>query len=53
MNTTIVKTKKGRSIMIQHDVTSPRPYSRLHQSAEPKDMRRNIPIQKWPKVMVG
>ena len=30
MNTTVVKTKKGRSIMIQHDVTSPRPYSRLH-----------------------
>jgi len=30
MNTTVLKTKKGRSIMIQHDVTSPRPYSRLH-----------------------
>ena len=30
MNTTVVKTKKGKSIMIQHDVTSPRPYSRLH-----------------------
>ncbi len=28
MNTTIVKTAKGRTIMIQHDVTSPRPYSR-------------------------
>src|SRR5690606_221827 len=24
------KPKKGRSIMIQHDVTSPRPYSRIH-----------------------
>jgi len=30
MNTTVVKTKLGKSIMIQHDVTSPRPYSRLH-----------------------
>lgn len=30
MNTTMVKTKNGKSIMIQHDVTSPRPYSRLH-----------------------
>jgi hypothetical protein len=28
MNTTIVKTVNGRSIMIQHDVSSPRPYSR-------------------------
>lgn len=25
MNTTIIRTQKGRSIMIQHDVTSPRP----------------------------
>jgi hypothetical protein len=30
MNTTMVRTIKGRSIMIQHDVTSPRPYSRIH-----------------------
>lgn len=30
MNTTIVRTAKGKTIMIQHDVTSPRPYSRLH-----------------------
>ncbi|HCR92007.1 MAG TPA: acetylgalactosaminidase, partial [Prolixibacteraceae bacterium] len=30
MNTTTVKTYKGRTIMIQHDVTSPRPYSRIH-----------------------
>ncbi|MCO7189209.1 MULTISPECIES: Gfo/Idh/MocA family oxidoreductase [unclassified Pseudoalteromonas] len=28
MNTTLVKTVKGRSIMIQHDTTTPRPYSR-------------------------
>jgi predicted dehydrogenase len=30
MNTTIVRTVKGKSIMIQHDVSSPRPYSRIH-----------------------
>ncbi|NLE34070.1 MAG: Gfo/Idh/MocA family oxidoreductase [Bacteroidales bacterium] len=30
MNTTLVKTNLGRSIMIQHDVSSPRPYSRIH-----------------------
>ncbi len=30
MNTTLIYTEKGRTIMIQHDVTSPRPYSRLH-----------------------
>ena len=27
MNTSIVKTSRGKSIMLQHDVTSPRPYS--------------------------
>lgn len=30
MNTTLIRTEKGKSIMIQHDVTSPRPYSRIH-----------------------
>ncbi|PHI36004.1 alpha-N-acetylgalactosaminidase [Pseudoalteromonas sp. GCY] len=28
MNTSIIKTIKGRSIMVQHDTTTPRPYSR-------------------------
>jgi predicted dehydrogenase len=30
MNTTTIKTAKGKTIMIQHDVSSPRPYSRIH-----------------------
>ncbi len=30
MNITTIKTKKGKTIMIQHDVSSPRPYSRIH-----------------------
>lgn len=30
MNTSIVKTRKGKTIMVQHDVTTPRPYSRIH-----------------------
>ena len=30
MNTSIVKTELGRTIMIQHDVVSPRPYSRIN-----------------------
>ena len=28
MNTSMIKTVNGRSIMVQHDTTSPRPYSR-------------------------
>lgn len=30
MNTSIIKTEMGRSIMVQHDVISPRPYSRIN-----------------------
>ena len=31
MNSTLVRTVKGRSILIQHDVSSPRPYTRLNR----------------------
>ncbi|MFO7828079.1 MAG: Gfo/Idh/MocA family oxidoreductase [Bacteroidales bacterium] len=44
INTTIVKTEKGRTIMIQHDVTSPRPYSRIHMVSGTKGF-----AQKWPR----
>jgi hypothetical protein len=44
MNTTIVKTQKGKTIMIQHDVTSPRPYSRIHMVSGTKGF-----AQKWPR----
>jgi len=30
MNTTVVRTFKGKTVMIQHDVSSPRVYSRIH-----------------------
>ena len=30
MSTTVIRTVKGKTIMIQHDVTSPRPYSRIN-----------------------
>ena len=30
MSTTTIRTVKGRTIMVQHDVTSPRPYSRIN-----------------------
>jgi len=30
MNTTVVRTALGRTIMIQHDISSPRPYTRLN-----------------------
>ena len=31
MNMTLIRTEKGRSILVQHDVSSPRPYSRINR----------------------
>lgn len=44
MNTTLIKTEKGKSIMIQHDVTSPRPYNRKHALSGTKGY-----IEKYPR----
>lgn len=30
MNTTTIKTAKGKTMVLQHDVSSPQPYSRIH-----------------------
>lgn len=43
MNTTVIKTIKGKTIMVQHDVTSPRPYSRIHLISGTKGI-----ASKWP-----
>jgi predicted dehydrogenase len=45
MNTTIVKTNLGKSIMIQHDVSSEQPYSRIHLVKGTKGMARKYPEQ--------
>lgn len=44
MNSTIIRTQNGRTIMVQHDVTSPRPYSRIHLLSGTKGN-----ALKWPE----
>lgn len=44
MNTTCIRTQKGKTIMLQHDITSPRPYSRIHLISGTKGVAR-----KWPE----
>ncbi|TLU98714.1 Gfo/Idh/MocA family protein [Dyadobacter luticola] len=44
MNTTTIKTSKGRTIMLQHDVSSPRPYSRLHLISGTKGAAQKYPL---------
>ncbi len=43
MNTSVIKTVKGKTIMLQHDVSTPRPYSRTHQLNGTKGMARKYP----------
>lgn len=43
MNTTNVRTAKGKTILIQHDVTSTRPYSRLHVVSGTKGIAQKYP----------
>jgi predicted dehydrogenase len=44
MSTTTIRTFKEKTIMVQHDVTSPRPYSRIHLVSGTKGM-----ACKWPE----
>ena len=44
MNTTTVRTHKGRTIMLQHDVTSPRVYSRIHLVSGTKASAQKYPL---------
>lgn len=43
MNTTLIRTNKGRTVMVQHDVSTIRPYSRIHLVSGTKGV-----AQKWP-----
>lgn len=43
MNTTLVKTALGKTIMVQHDVSSTQPYSRIHLVKGTQGMARKYP----------
>lgn len=43
MNTTTIRTHRGRTIMLQHDVSSPRPYSRIHAISGTKGYAQKYP----------
>jgi Oxidoreductase family, NAD-binding Rossmann fold len=51
MNTTVIKTNLGKTLMVQHDVSTIRPYSRIHLVSGTKGA-----AQKWPgpeKIALG
>lgn len=43
MNTTLIRTNKAKTVMVQHDVSTIRPYSRIHLVSGTKGA-----AQKWP-----
>ena len=51
MNSTTIRTIKGRTMLIQHDVTSPRPYSRIHLVSGTKGMASKYPDP--PRISQG
>ena len=51
MNTSIIKTEKGRTIMLQHDVSSPRPYSRIYMVSGTKAVAQKWPLP--PRISLG
>ena len=42
---TMIRTEKGKTIQIQHDVTSPRPYSRMYQLSGTKGFANKYPVE--------
>ena len=44
MNTTTIRTNKGKTIMLQHDVTSPNVYSRIHKVSGTKGSCIKYPL---------
>ncbi|GAA4314174.1 Gfo/Idh/MocA family protein [Compostibacter hankyongensis] len=44
-NTSCIRTHKGRTIMVQHDVTSPNVYSRIHRVVGTKGTALQYPLE--------
>jgi hypothetical protein len=44
MSTTIIRTAKGKTMMIQHNTTNPRPYSRIHMISGTRGFAQKYPL---------
>lgn len=51
MNTTTIRTSKGRTIMLQHDISSANVYSRIHKISGTKGSALKYPLP--GKIAVG
>ena len=53
MNTTTIRTVNGKTMMVQHDVSSPRPYSRIHLVSGTKGTALKYPEPRISKSHEG
>lgn len=44
MNTSTIRTIKGKTILVQHDITYPQPYSRIHMLNDTKGTALKYPL---------
>jgi hypothetical protein len=51
MNTSTIRTSRGKTIMVQHDITSPNVYSRIHKVSGTKAAALKYPLPE--KISVG
>jgi len=42
---TLIRTEKGKSILIEHNITSPRPYNRMYQLTGTKGFANKYPVE--------
>ncbi|MDH8701944.1 putative dehydrogenase [Dysgonomonadaceae bacterium PH5-43] len=47
MNTTLIYTEQGKTILIQHDISNPRPYSRIHLLSGTKGYTQKYPVKQF------
>ena len=47
MNTTLIHTEKGKTILIQHNISNPRPYTRIHLLNGTKGYTQKYPIPQF------
>ena len=51
MNTSVIKTEKGKTIVLQYDITSPRPYTRIQLISGTKGVSLKYPEP--PRIALG
>jgi hypothetical protein len=53
INISTIRTNKGRTVTVQHDVTSPRPYSRIHLVSGTKACAQKYPLPERIAIATG